>query len=299
MNIHTFNNDPTRDPNSNPIVNIYKPTNISDSPNNSNINNSNSFSSPIRLITNTNYSLKTFCAIILIINTIIYILQLLYFYIIKKNISWHCTLYNFGAKDTYSIVQYYQFYRFFTSMFLHASIIHILMNSLSIFFLGFYLGKKIGVKKIIILYISSGIFASIFSACINRHSISVGASGAIMGFSGILIVDYFLSYHKMNDAQKKNFMYFGIMTLINLFGTNVSGDGNKVDNSAHLGGFIIGVCLSVFLLQDNIDIQYVTLGLLKKLKIVFGCVFIFGPLFCLIYLFYIAQIYSNQLKNRC
>ena len=84
MNIHTFNNDPTRDPNSNPIVNIYKPTNISDSPNNSNINNSNSFSSPIRLITNTNYSLKTFCAIILIINTIIYILQLLYFYIIKK-----------------------------------------------------------------------------------------------------------------------------------------------------------------------------------------------------------------------
>ncbi len=299
MNINTFSNDPTRDPNSNPIINIYKPTNVSDSPNNSNINNSNSSSSPIRIITSTNYSLKTFCSFILIINTIIYIFQLLYFYIIKKNISWHCTLYNFGAKDTFSIVKYYQFYRLFTSMFLHASIIHILMNSLSIFFIGYYLEKKIGLIKIIILYISSGIFASMFSACINRQSISVGASGAIMGFSGILLVDYFFSYHKMNNAQKKHFLYFGIMTLINLFGTNISGDGNKVDNSAHLGGFIIGVCLSVYLLKDNIDIQYVTQSLLKKLKIIFGCALIFGPLFCLIYLFYIAQIYGNKLKERC
>ena len=294
MNINTFTNDPTRNPNSNPIVNIYKPTNVSDSP-----NNSNTSSSPIRIITSSNYSLKTFSSIILIINTIIYIFQLLYFYVIKKNISWHCTLYNFGAKDTYSIVQYNQFYRFFTSMFLHASIVHILMNSFSIIFLGFYLEKKIGVKKIIILYISSGIFASMFSACINRQSISVGASGAIMGFSGILLIDYFFSYHKMNDSQKRHFLYFGIMTLINLFGTNVSGDGNKVDNSAHLGGFIIGACLSVYLLKDSIDIQYVTHSLLKKLKIIFGCVLICGPLFCLIYLFYFAHIYNNKLKDRC
>ena len=184
-------------------------------------------------------------------------------------------------------------------MFLHASIVHILMNSFSIIFLGFYLEKKIGVKKIIILYISSGIFASMFSACINRQSISVGASGAIMGFSGILLIDYFFSYHKMNDLQKRHFLYFGIMTLINLFGTNVSGDGNKVANSARLGGFIIGACLSVYLLKDSIDIQYVTHSLLKKLKIIFGCILFCGPLFCLIYLFYFAYIYNNKLKYRC
>ena len=300
MNIHTLERDPSNNSNnSNRIVNIYQPTNKLDISNNSNIRSSfNISSNAIRCIDPSKYKLKKFSAIILIINSLMYIFELLYHYVFTKK-SWHCTLYNFGGKDTYSIVYHKQIYRFLTPIFLHASIHHIIMNSSSILFLGFFLENKLGTSKIIILYISSVIISSIFSAAYNKKALSVGASGAIMGFSGVLIVDYILTYHKMNERQKRHFLFFAIMTFINLGGVNISKDGNKIDNIAHLFGFITGVCLSVFLIQDYIDFQYISHNLLKKLKILFGVGLISGIILCLIYLFHIVQIPINRLKDVC
>ena len=298
MNVHTLERNPSNNENSNRIVNEYQTTNNNEISNNRNIKISNSSSSSIRCIDSSIYKLKSFCTIILIINAIIYIFELLYHYSFTKK-TWICTLYNFGAKDTYSIVHHSQIYRFITPVFLHASIIHIIMNSLSIVFLGYFLEIKIGTLKIIILYITSGIISTIFSATLNKKSISVGASGAIMGFSGLLIVDFLLTCSKMNESQKSNFILFAIMTAINLGGTNIGKDGNKIDNYAHLFGFITGACLSVFLLKDTVDVQHIKKSLLTILKIILGICLTSGTIFCFIYLFYLGKIPINSLRDIC
>jgi rhomboid protease GluP len=293
MNVHTLERNPSDNENSNRIVNVYQPTKNNEIP-----NTSNSSSSSIRCIDSSIYKLKSFCTIILIINAIIYIFELLYHYSFTKK-TWICTLYNFGAKDTYSIVHHNQIYRFITPVFLHASIIHIIMNSLSIIFIGYFLERKIGIVKIIILYFTSGIISTIFSATISKKSLGVGASGAIMGFSGLLIVDFLLIYSKMNESQKSNFILFAIMTAINLGGTNIGRDGNKIDNFVHLFGFITGACLSVFLLKNTVDVQQIKKSLLTILQIIFGICLASGTIFCLIYLFSLAKIPINNLRDIC
>lgn len=279
MNIHTLSNDPK----SNPIINIYQPANQFENTNNSS-NNSNN----CRLINPSIYKLKSFCSMILIINALMYIIELLFFYLGKK--SWFCTLYYLGAKETYAIIKDKQVFRLLTSTILHASIYHLIMNSLSIFLLGYYVEERIGLKKIIILYISSGILSSIFSAAFNINSLGVGASGSIMSFSGLLIIDYILNYHFLDCFQKQNFLFFGILTLMNLFGNNYSKDGNKVDNFAHLSGFLTGVCLSLFLFEENVHYQNNNTILIKRLKIIFGSFLGISHFACLIYLYFFAKI---------
>ena len=92
-----------------------------------------------------------------------------------------------------------------TSMFMHAGIFHLFVNMLSLFFLGNLTEKIIGRKRLIFLYIISGIIGSLFfvgSAYIgsaigtetasnvfgNINLSGVGASGALFGLVGLLAV---------------------------------------------------------------------------------------------------------------
>ena len=77
------------------------------------------------------------------------------------------------------------------------------------------------------------------------------------------------------------------MTLINLFGNNMSRDGSIVDNYAHLGGFIAGVIISLFFYSNQINYNYFSLNLIKKLKILSLIYLIFSPIISYSYLKYI------------
>lgn len=90
-----------------------------------------------------------------------------------------------------------------TSMFTHIWLPHLFFNMISLFFVGNFLEKLIGRKKILIFYILSGLFAGIFYSIlsfyfgnteigsklfVNPETYSVGASGAIFGIAGLLAV---------------------------------------------------------------------------------------------------------------
>lgn len=74
-----------------------------------------------------------------------------------------------------------------TSMFTHIGLWHILVNMLSLYFLGSFLLRLIGEKKFLLVYFCGGILGGIFFVLISPTSIGVGASGAIFALGGALV----------------------------------------------------------------------------------------------------------------
>ena len=126
-----------------------------------------------------------------------------------------------------------EYYRLFTSMFLHADIIHLIMNMYALYVVGKEVETYLGKEKMLFIYLMSGLSGSLLS-CMGLHS-SVGASGAIFGLFGALL--YFGYYYRL---------YFGNVLireilpviLINLvIGFTIPG----INNAAHLGGLFGGI----------------------------------------------------------
>jgi len=90
-----------------------------------------------------------------------------------------------------------QWYRFLTSMFLHADIFHIFFNMYFLFFAGRAVEDALGSTRFIFLYLISGLAASIFHSAysfiggLTSYAIpAIGASGAISGVLGAYLLFY-------------------------------------------------------------------------------------------------------------
>jgi membrane associated rhomboid family serine protease len=83
-------------------------------------------------------------------------------------------------------------YTIFTSMFIHASILHVLGNMLFLFFLGSPLEARIGKARFALVYFASGLLGAMVFSLIHWDSpvLLLGASGAISGLVGALLVLY-------------------------------------------------------------------------------------------------------------
>src|SRR3989338_11456791 len=79
---------------------------------------------------------------------------------------------------------------FFTSMFSHVLFFHIFANMFSLFFIGNFLERIIGKRRLVLLYLFSGLMGGIFFAIsgiiFGDNSPGVGAGGAIFGLLGVL-----------------------------------------------------------------------------------------------------------------
>jgi membrane associated rhomboid family serine protease len=82
-----------------------------------------------------------------------------------------------------------QWYRLVTAMFLHASLLHLAFNMLALYWLGSIVEQALGSWRFLALYFVSGIAGSagalVFS---DPFAVTVGASGAIYGIMGALLV---------------------------------------------------------------------------------------------------------------
>ena len=142
------------------------------------------------------------------------------------------TLVEFGAKYNPLILNG-EWWRFITPIFVHIGFLHLLMNSISLYFIGSEVEKIYGSTRFFIIYIFSG-FAGVLGSFIFTTSLSAGASGAIFGCFGALL--YFGLLHR-----KLFFRTMGVniivLILINLsFGFTMPG----IDNAGHIGGLIGG-----------------------------------------------------------
>ena len=223
------------------------------------IKNSNSVSNKNNdsIIQPSLYKIKTVTSVIMFLNISIFIIQLIayYSYFEKHNNSWSCLILTFGAFQAGKIKNHNQYYRFFSSMFLHNSMTHLGSNSISLFFLGYQTENELKDKiQYLLLYIISGLEGNFMSILFNQLSLSVGASGAIIGLCGNFVIFFLVNYRQMSQRRRYS---FGIMFLIlfaNLFSGLAEG-GENINMAAHIGGFLGGFAYSIILKFKNYQLR--------------------------------------------
>jgi len=141
---------------------------------------------------------------------------------------------------------------FVTSMFMHAGFGHLLVNMVSLMFIGNFVEKLIGKKRFISLYFAGGLFAGLFFVLIalatgsDLNVYAVGASGAIFALGGLLavltprlpVLVFFVIPMPMWAAM--GVLMFGLWALS-------LGLGLPIGNTAHLGGLLVGVGYGFYL----------------------------------------------------
>lgn len=139
------------------------------------------------------------------------------------------------------------YWRLFTSMFLHVDILHITFNMLALWSLGILLEPKLGTVYFTVLYVLSGLAGSLLSAITHQNMLltSCGASGAILGLFGVAVI-YAIKYPNQDGLSLKNLG-------LNLFLIFALGMMAHVDNMAHLGGFIAGLVMSALIILLNLS----------------------------------------------
>ncbi len=81
---------------------------------------------------------------------------------------------------------YLQFWRFFTAIFLHGNFVHLLYNVFALVLFGSMLERLIGSRRFLFVFFITGLLANLVS--VNFYDNSLGASGAIFGIIGALII---------------------------------------------------------------------------------------------------------------
>ena len=136
-------------------------------------------------------------------------------------------------------------WRVITYMFLHASLLHLIVNMYSLYALGASVENFLGRWKFIVVYLVSGICGGLLSAATGSNTISVGASGAIFGLAGALL---YFGYHYrtyLGEAIKKQIIPIILINL--LIGYLIAG----IDNFGHIGGLIGGILCTMALGIDG------------------------------------------------
>ncbi|GAA0160108.1 hypothetical protein LIER_16738 [Lithospermum erythrorhizon] len=148
-----------------------------------------------------------------------------------------------GGLEWNKVVHEHQRWRLITCIWLHAGVIHLLANMLSLVFIGIRLEQQFGFVRVGVIYLLSGIGGSILSSLFIQHSISVGASGALFGLLGAMLSELLTNWSIYSNKAAALFTLIFIV-LINL----AVGILPHVDNFAHIGGFISGFLLGFILL---------------------------------------------------
>jgi membrane associated rhomboid family serine protease/Flp pilus assembly protein TadD len=138
-----------------------------------------------------------------------------------------------------------QWWRLFTSMFVHFGFFHILLNMWCLRNLAVALEPMMGRLAFSITYLFSGLAASAVSTAWNPWRASAGASGAIFGIAGA-----FVSYLVLKKAAipaslvRQNLRSLAIFILLNL---SIGAANGHIDNSAHLGGLAAGLIIGALI----------------------------------------------------
>lgn len=151
-------------------------------------------------------------------------------------------LFEHGAMYVPSVLEDGEWYRVFTHMFVHSGLDHIFNNMLMLGILGYQMERQYGRIKYIVTYFICGAGATAVSAIpeilTNEYSVGVGASGAIMGLFGALLVMIFKN--RSQFARVSSAPRLVLLFIIMVFGNMEEG----VDWMAHLGGALTGVIIA-------------------------------------------------------
>jgi rhomboid protease GluP len=138
-------------------------------------------------------------------------------------------------------------FRLIASQFVHGGLLHIANNMQGLLFAAICLSPVMRNARLIISYLLCGLGGSIASVW-HSVTVSVGASGAIFGLYGILLVLYVLKDSRIRALGPAVWSAAGIFVALNLVFGFVS---PTTDNACHIGGLLTGLVLglAIFLID--------------------------------------------------
>lgn len=138
-----------------------------------------------------------------------------------------------------------EYYRLFTSMFLHFNLEHLMNNMLSLAFLGAIIERSIGSIRFCLIYLGSGLGGSFLSTLYymkqntDAFYYSAGASGAVYGILGALLVLVLIKNVDFHRLKPINLLILAFLFISDGFFST-----ENIDNFAHIGGFITGMLIT-------------------------------------------------------
>src|SRR6266853_2967933 len=154
------------------------------------------------------------------------------------------TLMAFGVKSNPEIV-HGQWWRFVTPIFIHIGLLHLFFNSYALWIVGPQVERLYGGARFVILYVLTGVAGVYGSYAYHPNTISAGASGAIFGLFGVLLV-FGLRYRSAIPPFFARAVGTGVLPVI-VINLIIGFTIPQIDNSAHIGGLLAGAALAALL----------------------------------------------------
>jgi membrane associated rhomboid family serine protease len=130
------------------------------------------------------------------------------------------------------LVGHGDYWRLFTVMFLHGSVLHIAFNMFALWWLGSIVEQMIGPVRFLLVYLSSGLAGSAGALFVSGlYTPTVGASGAIFGIMGALLILEFLQTGSL-AGQAMSMIVINLFLSFTIAGISIGG---------HIGGLIGGI----------------------------------------------------------
>ena len=171
----------------------------------------------------------------------------------------------FGGCDGLDVLSKGQWVRVLTAAFVHMNPVHLIVNMWCLWNLGLLGEPLLGRRGLFVVYLLTGMAGNLCSLAFEPGALVVGASGAVFGIAGILIV--LLSNKKLSlpwselRALRRSVILFALLNL--LIGVapqfllqmapardldhlaNDLGPLTHIDNMAHLGGLACGLLMGL------------------------------------------------------
>ncbi len=134
-----------------------------------------------------------------------------------------------------------------THMFIHYDFFHLFFNMYALFLFGTFLEAKIGSRRFLIVYFTSGLVAALITG--NIYKSAIGASAAIMGVIGALIVIYpdlqLLFFFVIPMSLRTAGIIWFLLDLLGAF------TPSSVGNLAHIIGMATGLALGFYFVKKR------------------------------------------------
>ncbi len=165
-------------------------------------------------------------------------------------------LLRWGANSGPYILIGHQWWRLVTAAFVHAGPLHIATNMWCLWNLGLLGEPLLGAFGTFAVYLLTGVAGNLLSVAVNPGVpngppgiVGVGASGAVFGLAGVLIVLLKSPLLPVPPGElrqlRRSVIYFAVLNFVFGASTLIFRSFIRIDNMAHLGGFLCGLAVGI------------------------------------------------------